>query len=777
MKFIAPKALVGLFALLFLIGAALLLLLPNRSSVTQEGATEEIAQQNPPETATTPAQPTLTNPSPSASPTPPALATAAAAPEQESQAEGEAHQGKPNRLINEKSPYLLQHAYNPVDWYPWGDEAFEKARAENKPIFLSIGYSTCHWCHVMEDESFEDEDVARVMNETFVSIKVDREERPDIDNIYMDVSVMMTGGGGWPLNIIMTPDQKPFYAGTYIPKEGRFEQLGMLDLSVRVKDIWQNKKNELVDIGEQVSAALQQNLDTIPGPELGQSTLDLAYEQLFSRFDAQNGGFSTQPKFPSPHQLLFLLRYAQRSGDRQALNMVEQTLQQMRQGGIYDQIGFGFHRYATDAQWRVPHFEKMLYDQAMLAMTYTEAYQATGNKAYAQTVREIFTYLLRDMRDPAGGFYSAEDADSEGEEGKFYLWTEAELREILPPEEAELIVQRYNVLPEGNFADEATGEQTGNNIFYLTTPLSQINKEEVARLSAIGQTLFEAREVRIHPYKDNKILTDWNGLMVAALAKAAQALDEPAYAQAATQAADFILTAMRDKDGRLLHRYREGEAGLTAHLDDYAFFTWGLLELYETNFELRYLQEAIALNDTMRTHFWDAEHGAFYFTPDDGEALLVRQKKIDDGAIPSGNAVAMSNLLRIGRITGNTTYEEEAATIGNAFAGQIGQAPSAFTHLMTALNFGVGPSYEIVIVGDAQASDTQAMLAALRSRFVPNKIVLLRPPGDAPDLVNIAEFTEYQFALDDKATAYVCLNYYCELPTTEVDKMLELLGQ
>jgi uncharacterized protein YyaL (SSP411 family) len=689
-----------------------------------------------------------------------------------------------NHLANEKSPYLLQHADNLIDWYPWGAEAFEKARQEDKPIFLSIGYSSCHWCHVMEEDSFEDPEVARLMNETFVSILVDREERPDIDNIYMEVSVMMTGGGGWPLNIMMTPEQKPFFASSYIPKETRFQQLGMMELSARVQEVWQGERDELVNIGEQVLTALEQKSNNVPGQELDLATLERASQQLSERFDAEYGGFGERPKFPSPHQLLFLLRYWERSGDPQMLVMVERTLQAMREGGVYDHIGLGFHRYAIDQQWRVPHFEKMLYDQAMLAMAYTEAYQATGKEEYAQTVREILSYVLRDMTAPNGGFYAAEDADSEGEEGTFYIWTEEQVRQVLPAEEADLIVEVYNLTAEGNYAEEASGEKNGTNIFYLTKPLAELaaerqrSEEELAlQLEAARQSLFQAREGRIHPHKDDKILTDWNGLMIAAFAKAGQALNEPAYAQTATQAADFILNNMRDENGRLLHRYREGDALYSGNLDDYAFFVWGLLELYESTFELRHLQDAIGLSQDMRTHFWDPMGGGFFFTPDDGEDLLVRQKEIDDGAIPSGNAVAMDIFLRLGRLTAKTSFEEDAAMVGRAFAGNVQQAPSAFTHLMSALNFALGPSYEIVIVGEPGAADTQAMLSALQRTYVPNKVVLLRPPGEAPDLVAVAEFTKYQFSIDGQATAYVCLNYYCELPTTDVAKMLELLTQ
>jgi len=688
-----------------------------------------------------------------------------------------------NRLIFEKSPYLLQHAANPVDWYSWGTEAFEKARKEDKPIFLSIGYSTCHWCHVMARESFEDLEVARLMNEAFVSIKVDREERADIDNIYMTACQMMTGGGGWPLTIIMTPDKRPLFAATYIPRESQFGRIGMLELVPRIAELWRTRRAELLDSANQVTADLWQMSQDAPGEALDESTFRLAYEQLAVRFDEQAGGFGGAPKFPTPHNLLFLLRYWKRTGDEKALEMVERTLQAMRRGGIYDHIGFGFHRYSTDSRWLVPHFEKMLYDQAMLAVAYTEAYQVAGKEEYSATAREVFTYVLRDVAAPEGGFYSAEDADSEGEEGKFYLWTEGEIRQLLGREEADVIVRAFNIEKDGNFAEEATGKRTGANILHLRKSPSElasdlkISEQELQeRLEEARRNLFADRDRRVHPHKDDKVLTDWNGLMIAALAKGAQVFDEPNYARAAKRAADFTLEKMRTSDGRLLHRYRDDQVEIAANLDDYAFLVWGLIELYEATFDVTYLEAAVELNDDMIEHFWDDEGGGFYFTPDDGEKLLARRKEIYDGATPSGNSVAMLNLLRLGRTTANSDFEEKAARLGCAFSGHVERSPSAHTQLMVAVDFGVGPSYEVVIAGDPESEDTKAMLRALRTRFMPNKIVLLRPSeGESDEITRLAEFTKYQSSISGKATAYVCVGHRCDLPTTEIPRMLELL--
>jgi len=706
------------------------------------------------------------------------------------QTEGKAKgAGKPqvkqgNLLMQEKSPYLLQHAKNPVDWYPWGDAAFEKARSENKPVFLSIGYSTCHWCHVMAHESFEDLEVARLLNDAFISIKVDREERPDLDNIYMRVCQMLTGSGGWPLSILMTPEKKPFFAGTYIPRENSYGRMGMLDLIPRVKELWEKKHSEVLDSAGKFAAELQKTEDSAGGNDLSREILQMAFEELSQRFDENSGGFSRAPKFPTPHNLYFLLRYWHQSNDKQALHMVEKTLQEMRQGGVYDHIGFGFHRYATDPEWLVPHFEKMLYDQALLAMAYTEAYQATGKKIYAQTVHEILSYVLRDMTSFAGGFYSGEDADSEGKEGKFYVWTEDELRAALRPDEADLIIRLFTVSREGNFHDEATGQNTGANIFHLTGSfcesahgLKMTEHDLYIRFETVREKLFAIRGQRIHPHKDDKMLTDWNGLMIAALARAAQVFNTPAYADAAKKAASFILNNLHTPDGRLLHRYRDGEAKVAGMADDYAFFIWGLLELYETTFEAEHLITALALQHEMIEHFWDAQAGGFYFTADDAEKLLVRQKEIYDGAVPSGNSIAMLNLLRLARMTGQSTFEDKALGIARAFAESVNRVPSAYTQLLTAVSFARSPSHEIVIAGDPQAEDTKEMIAALRRAFIPNKVVMLRPADKRSAAITaIAPYTREHTAIDGRATAYVCRNYACNLPTTSVDKMLELLN-
>jgi uncharacterized protein YyaL (SSP411 family) len=691
---------------------------------------------------------------------------------------------KHNRLIFQKNPYLLQHAENPVDWYPWSEEAFEKARKENKPVFLSIGYSTCHWCHVMAHESFEDPEVAKLMNETFVSVKVDREERPDIDSVYMTVCQMMTGSGGWPLTIIMTPKKEPFFAATYIPKETRFGRIGMLALIPRIKELWSTRQAEVLSSATQITASLRETTPEAPGEGLSEPLLHLAYEQLLERFDEHNGGFGNAPKFPTPHNLFFLLRYWKRTGNEKALNMVEKTLQSMRRGGIYDHIGFGFHRYSTDSRWLVPHFEKMLYDQALLAIAYTEAYQATKKAEYARTAHEIFTYVMRDMTSPEGVFYSAEDADSEGEEGKFYLWTNDEIQKVLSHKRTDLAARLFNIIADGNFSDEVTSTKTGRNILHLTQSIDELAfdlgmsiPDLRARIDEVREELFAYREKRIHPNKDDKILTDLNGLMIAALAKGAQVFNEPRYASAARRAADFILKNVRTSEGRLLHRYRDGEAALTAQVYDYAFLVYGLLELYEATFELYYLETALGLNEDFIRHFWDHENGGFYFTADDGERLLVRQKKIYDGAVPSGNSVAMLNLLRLGRIIASADFEEKAAEIGRAFYGNVSQLPSAHTQLMAAADFAIGPSYEVVIAGDLQANDTRQMLDAIRGTFIPNKIVILHPTDvKPPSIDNIIPFIKDYSSIDGKATAYVCLDYNCQLPTKDIGSMLELLG-
>jgi uncharacterized protein YyaL (SSP411 family) len=701
-------------------------------------------------------------------------------------AHSEKHQ---NKLINENSPYLLQHADNPVDWYPWGEEAFEKAKKEDKPIFLSIGYSTCHWCHVMEHESFEDEQVAKLLNETFVCIKVDREERPDVDDVYMTVCQMMTGSGGWPLTIFMTPDKIPFFAATYIPKENRFGRPGLMDIVPRIEDMWNQQRDQLLASANKVRDALSQVSDSASGfndlvEDLRQEVLKEAYGQFQRSFDSRYGGFGGPPKFPTAHNLMFLLRYWKRTGDKQALQMVETTLQKMRQGGIFDHIGYGFHRYSTDQEWLVPHFEKMLYDQAILAMAYTETFQATGKEFYKETAEEIFTYVLRDMTNSRGGFYSAEDADSEGEEGKFYVWTENEIRNVLDKDEADLFVKVYNVKSDGNFQEEATQRTTDANILHLNTPINEIADELNIRLSELKEKLefgrkklFKVRENRVHPLKDDKILTDWNGLMIAALAKAGRAFNAARYSNAAQKAAEFIVENMRDQKGNLYHRYRNGEAGINGYLDDYAFLIWGLLELYETTFNASYLQTVLELNKITLKQFWDETNRGFYFAGDDAEKLLVRKKEVYDGAIPSGNSVMMLNLIRLARITGDVKLENKANLISRTFSSQITRNPNIYSMLLSAFSFAIGPSYEVVIVGDPKAANTKKMLTMLNQKFISNKVVLFIANNQKQaEISNLAEFAQDFISIDGKATAYVCSNFQCELPTTDIEKMLSLLG-
>jgi uncharacterized protein len=689
---------------------------------------------------------------------------------------------KPNRLISEKSPYLLQHAYNPVDWYPWGTEAFEAAEKEDKPVFLSVGYSTCHWCHVMEKESFEDVTVAALMNETFISVKVDREERPDIDNIYMKTCNLLTGSGGWPLTIVMTPEKRPFFAGTYLPKESRYGRVGMLDLTPRIRDMWINRRDDLVKLSHEITASLQQK-ETVAGNEIVESMLGAAYEELSRRFDRQYGGFGSAPKFPTPQNLLFLLRYWKRTRKPEALQMVEQTLRAMRLGGIYDHVGYGFHRYSTDEKWLLPHFEKMLYDQALLTVAYVEVYLATGKAEYRETASEVLDYVLRDMTGPEGGFYSAEDADSEGEEGKFYLWTPEEISQVLGPSDTDLFLRIFNVKAGGNFTDQVTNETPGTNILHLEKSPEEIAADlnmpgqKISEMMKAGlHKLFPVREKRIHPYKDDKILTDWNGLMITALSRAAQAFREPRYAGAAEKAMEFVLRHLRSPEGRLLHRYREGEAALPAHVDDYAFIISGLIDLYEAVFDTRYLETALDLNRYFLRHFWDEEQGGFYFTADDTEEILVRKKEIYDGAVPSGNSVAMMNLLRLGRMTGDSELEEKGLATARAFSGAVKEYPAGYSQLLLAADFAIGPSYEIVVAGDSGSADTKEMVDAVRSRFVPNKIVLFRPvEQEFPAIDRISDFVKSYGRPDGKALAYVCRDRKCQLPADNPGKVLELL--
>lgn len=690
-----------------------------------------------------------------------------------------------NRLANEKSPYLLQHAENPVDWHPWNDDAFEKAKKENKPIFLSIGYSTCHWCHVMAHESFEDEEVASLMNDAFVNIKVDREERPDIDGVYMQVAQMMTQRGGWPLTIIMTPDKKPFYAGTYIPKKGRYNMPGMLDLIPQIKKIWESDKSNIDEIIQNIESGLTSTSGDAGGDAITEDALQSAFNQLSQRFDEKLGGFGRAPKFPSPHNLMLLIRIWKRYDDPWALRMVETTLEEMRKGGLFDQVGYGFHRYSTDANWLLPHFEKMLYDQAGLMMIYTEAYQATKKSLYSDVVKEIFTYLSRDLMSPEGTFYSAEDADSEGVEGKFYVWSYEEIENLLTEKETEVFTKFYKIEPKGNFLEEATREETGLNIPHITSSVEGIANEfslDVNEFLEIVESarmkLFTEREKRVRPHRDEKILTDWNGFMIAALAKAGAALDDPVLVNAAKQAMKFLLENLMNEKGELYHRYSDGEVAHRAFLDDYAYIIYGLLELYEATFEPRYLESARQLTDDMLLHFLDVDNGGFFFTADYSEELLVRRKDSYDGAMPSGNSVALLNLMRLARLLGDNKYEYHANDIGKAFSGDINRSHSAFSMMLVGLDFALGPSFEIVIAGKPENDDTRAMLEQIRKNFIPRKIVLLRgTENQSQAITELAPFTKYHEPVQDKATAHVCVDHNCKLPTTDLVMMMKLLGE
>ncbi len=671
-----------------------------------------------------------------------------------------------NALIHETSPYLLQHAHNPVNWLPWGEDAFALARMQNKPVLLSIGYSTCHWCHVMERESFEDEAVAEVLNRYFIAIKVDREERPDIDALYMHAARIISGSGGWPLNLLLTPDKKPFYAATYLPKQGRFGRIGLIELARRVGEMWQQDRGKIEASAESIGTALAKNIAMAAPGEIDPELIDTAYRDTAETFDISNGGFGDAPKFPTAHRLLFLLRYGVLKDKPEAITMVEKTLIAMQRGGIHDQLGGGFHRYATDSFWLVPHFEKMLYDQAMLIMAYTEGALATGNEMLAATARDTADYLIRDMRDADGAFYAAEDADSEGVEGKFYLWSADEISSLLG-KRATAFMNAYGVEQNGNFIDESTHQRSGDNILHRTGAF------DPARFAPDRAKLMAARSERVRPFRDDKILTDWNGLTIAALAFAGRALNEPDYLQAAARAADFILTRMRDEKGGLMHSWRAGRATVPAQLEDYSAMVWGLCELYESDFDPRWLTEALTLNRQMLHHF-KGEQGGFFQTgeqPEGASELIGRPMDVFDSALPSGNAIAMHNLLRLSRLTGDATLEAEAAATANHFAGIAKRAPAAVMHLLSALLMAQSSSQEIVLAGDKRSDEASAMLQVIRNHYRPNSVLLWHDK----QIEQIATFTRGQKAIGGHVTAYVCENFQCNLPVhtpADLEKLL-----
>jgi len=681
---------------------------------------------------------------------------------------------KPNRLINEKSPYLLQHAYNPVDWYPWCDEAFEKAKKEDTPIFLSIGYSSCHWCHVMEKESFEDEEVAKILNENFVSIKVDREERPDIDSIYMNVCLMFNGSGGWPLTIIMTPDKKPFFAGTYFPKYSRPGRIGLVDLLTSVAEYWKNNKGDLIQRAEKVIKYLKNDFKG-KSDEISKDIIDACYIDLKSRFDKEYGGFSIKPKFPTPHNIMFLFRNYYHTKEMEALKMAEKKLINMRLGGMYDHLGFGFHRYSTDREWVLPHFEKMLYDQAMLAMAYTEAYQLTKNKFYKKTSQETIAYVLRDMTSKEGVFYSSEDADSEGEEGKFYTWTIDELKEVLNDDELSLVIKVFNVKEEGNYLEEATGHLTGRNILYLKKPIRELandlnmdQNQLETKLEEIRKKLFDSREKKVHPQKDDKVLTDWNGLMISALAKAGKGFENKDFIEKAKTAADFILNTMFKND-ILCHLYKDGEVKVEGLLDDYAFFIWGLIEIYEATGDIKYLKSALKLTDLMIEKFYDFENGGFFLSPKNSQDVIVRPKEAFDGAIPSGNSVSAYNLYRLYLISGNEKYYNFAIETLKAFGGEIKRLSSYHSMFNIVLMLVFYTTSEVVLAGSCKK-----VLDKINAEFIPNKAIVFLNRENEKQLKESIPYTKNMIP-SDECGIYVCKNFSCNLPTKDLEYALNLM--
>ena len=700
-----------------------------------------------------------------------------------------------NRLIHEKSPYLLLHAHNPVNWYPWGEEAFAKAKRENKPIFLSVGYYTCHWCHVMERESYSNPAIAELLNRWFVSIKVDREERPDIDNEYMSFVEATTGSGGWPMNVFLTPDLKPFFGGTYFPPDDRRGQTGLRTLLPRIADVWSKQREEILRSADSITQKLQQavNSGVGGGGPLQGNLLDKTYEQIRQSYDAANGGFGEVPRFPRPVVPNFLLRYWSRTRKKEALDMVLNNLRAMAGGGIHDQIGGGFHRYSTDGRWRVPHFEKMLYDQAQLAALYTEAYQATNDPFCANVARDILDFALREMRSPEGAFYSALDADSPLEKGKpehgegvFYLWTAQEIERVLGKGAASVFEFRYGVEAGGNVpsGQDIEGWMKGKNVLYESHSLAETAKEfgkTEAQASQIlndaKQKLFTQRSLRPRPPVDTKIITAWNGLMISALAKASQALDEPKYLAAANRAKSFLQAhAYQPSAGKLKRRYRAGSADIDGYLDDYTFLTQGLLDLYEASFDLRLLSWAVQLQQAQDRLFWDEKQGAYFTTSGQDRSILLRTREAYDSVEPSPNSVAAMNLLRLWQLTDKQEYKDKADRTLAAFGPGLEQRPEAMPYMMSALDFSLAKHRQIVIAGVPGAADTRALLRLVWQRYIPNRVLLLADGAEgqkqlAQWLPLLATVTRKQ----GRATAYICENYVCNLPTADPPTVARLL--
>ncbi len=700
---------------------------------------------------------------------------------------------KPNRLVHEKSPYLLQHAFNPVNWYPWGDQAFEKARSENKPIFLSIGYSTCHWCHVMERESFESDSIAAMLNDMFVCIKVDREERPDVDQLYMTALQAMGQNGGWPLSMFLTPDLKPFYGGTYFPPDGRYGRPGFPEVLRRINEVWHSEQEKVVGSAEAITAFLQDHtVKPVEGFSPDGTLLDICYNQLARSYDARFGGFGGAPKFPRPVIFSFLFRYAKKSGSQDPLQMAANTLRKMTLGGMYDHVGGGFHRYSVDGEWRIPHFEKMLYDQAQLVMSFVDLYQISHDEYDASIVRDVLGYVMRDMAAPDGGFYSAEDADSEipgrhGEksEGAFYLWTQEEIVSLLGHDDGRVFVYYYGVKENGNALHDPQNEFAGKNILYVAHPVEStatafsLSQDDVRRiLVRCRGKLMTARMDRPRPHLDDKILTSWNGLMISACARAYQVLKDPAYLRAAQRAAAFMEQHLFNRNSRrLLRSYRDGEARCDGHLTDYSFLVAGLLDLYEAGLDVRHLQWATVLTEQQIELFWDSTDHGFFDSSGEDPSILLRMKEQYDGAEPAGNSVATMNLLRLAQMTNNDRWRTMAQQTIASAGLVLGRHPSAVPLMMAAIDFLLSKTTQVIIAGDRNDAGTWSLLEAVHGRYLPNKIVLLVESGESGNrLAAVLPFVSSLTQMNGKPTAYVCEEYTCQLPTNDRSTLEQLLN-
>jgi uncharacterized protein YyaL (SSP411 family) len=679
-----------------------------------------------------------------------------------------------NRLINETSPYLLQHAHNPVEWNAWGEEAFAEAKRENKPVLLSIGYSACHWCHVMEHESFENEDIAALMNENFVNIKVDREERPDLDQIYMNAVQMMTHHGGWPMTVFLTPDGVPFYGGTYFPPEDRHNMPGFPRVLIALADAYRERPEEIAETAASIRSELARlNAARESDEVLTASLLDTAYRGIVKTYDPNNGGFGGAPKFPPSMVLEFLLRTYYRLSTPEALQIVSHTCQKMAEGGIYDQLGGGFHRYATDSKWLVPHFEKMLYDNALLSRLYVHHYQLTLDESSRRTAEGVLDYVVSEMTNPDGGFYSTQDADSEGEEGKFFVWSKPEIEAVLG-DDAELFSTYYNVTSGGNFE--------GHNILNVTRTLDEVARamgittaELENVLSRSREKLFAVREKRVKPDRDEKVLTAWNGMMLASFAEAGAVLNREDYITVGRNNARFVLRHLR-KDSLLLRTYKEGVAKLNGYLEDYAFLIDGLLNLYESTGELEWLEESISLTDTMIEEFWDDEDGGFFFTGKSHETLIVRAKDYFDNATPSGNSVAAEVLLRLALLTDNSDYRRRATTLLRLVAETLKRYPSGFGRALCALDFHLSTPKEIVVARGSSATGSRDLEREIWQRYLPNKVVAAFDPADGR-AAEILRMLRDRKSLNGLATAYVCENYTCKQPVTDPKQLAEQLDK